>query len=244
MRKTLPEKKPIDGVAKVLMVGSGKGGVGKSTVAVNLAVALARRGHKTGLLDADIYGPSVPTMLGLEGAPQYQEGKIQPFEKFGIKALSIGNLSQGPIVWRGLLVMKALQQLVRDVNWGKLDYLVIDLPPGTGDVHLSLMQTVPISTAILVTTPQTVSWIDVKKAAQMFQLANIPVLGYVQNMVAVECPKCSHHFELFPNKSHQFTDYKCLLKVPFDPKISIDMDKGETRTDAFNDLASHVTNTV
>lgn len=223
------------------MVGSGKGGVGKSTVATSLAVALSKQGHSTGLLDADVYGPSIPTMLGLQGAPEYQDGKIQPFEKHGIKAMSIGSLAKGAIVWRGLLVMKALQQLVRDVNWGKLDFLVIDLPPGTGDVHLSLIQTVPVDAALLVTTSQSISWIDVTKAAQMFELASIPVLGFVQNMQSVECPKCSHHFELFPDKSSTFNEnYKCLLKLPFDPSIGRSSDEGKPMADAFTSLAKYV----
>lgn len=245
MRRTLPERKAVDGISKVIMVGSGKGGVGKSTVAANLAISLARNGATAGLLDADIYGPSVPMLLGLHGAPEYKDGRIQPFEKHGIKALSIGSLSKGgAIVWRGLLVMKALQQLVRDVNWGKLDYLVVDLPPGTGDVHLSLIQTIPIDAAVLVTTPQSISWIDVQKAAQMFELAKISVLGYVQNMSVVECPKCTHHFDLFPNKSADFTDYKCLLKLPFEPKIGKNSDEGLPVDSHFDGLAQYVIQNV
>jgi ATP-binding protein involved in chromosome partitioning len=183
----------LPGVKNVLAVASGKGGVGKSTVAVNLAVALARDGASVGLLDADITGPNVPLMLGLEGQPgKTEDNKIMPLVRHGVKAISIQFFVPAgqPIIWRGPLVGGAITQFLRDVDWGELDYLVIDLPPGTSDAQLTLAQAVPVSGAVLVTTPQEVSLLDVEKALAMFKRMSVPVLGLVENMTAFICPHC------------------------------------------------------
>jgi len=185
---------------RVIAVASGKGGVGKSTVAVNLAVALARDGAAVGLLDADITGPNIPLMLGLEGQPgKTDDNKISPLTRHGVKAISIQFfVPQGqPIIWRGPLVGGAITQFLRDVDWGELDYLVIDLPPGTSDAQLTLAQAVPISGSVLVTTPQEVSLLDVEKALAMFKRMSVPVIGVVENMTALACPHCGEMIELF-----------------------------------------------
>src|SRR6188508_2454222 len=190
----------LPGVKNIIAVASGKGGVGKSTVSANLAVALAMEGASVGLLDADITGPNIPLMLGVEGAPVASpEGKITPLERYGVKIISIQFfVPEGqPIVWRGPLVGGAIQQFLRDVDWGEHDYLVIDLPPGTSDAQLTLAQAVPISGAVLVTTPQEVSLADVGKALAMFQRMSVPVLGLVENMTAFVCPHCNEVTELF-----------------------------------------------
>ena len=190
----------LPGVKNIIAVASGKGGVGKSTVSVNLAVALAQSGASVGLLDADITGPNIPLMMGLEGQPKASaNNKITPLERYGVKAISIQFfVPEGqPIVWRGPLVGGAIQQFLRDVDWGELDYLVIDLPPGTSDAQLTLAQAVPISGAVLVTTPQEVSLADVGKALAMFQRMSVPVLGLVENMTAFVCPHCNEVTELF-----------------------------------------------
>src|SRR3989337_926841 len=190
----------VPGVKNIIAVASGKGGVGKTTVSANLAVALAMEGASVGLLDADITGPNVPLMLGVEGAPSASpSGKITPLERYGVKVISIQFfVPEGqPIVWRGPLVGGAIQQFLRDVEWGELDYLVIDLPPGTSDAQLTLAQAVPISGAVLVTTPQEVSLSDVTKALAMFQRMSVPVLGVVENMTAFACPHCGELTEIF-----------------------------------------------
>jgi ATP-binding protein involved in chromosome partitioning len=190
----------LPGVKNVIAVASGKGGVGKSTVAVNLAVALAKDGASVGLLDADITGPNVPLMLGLEGQPgKTIDNKIEPLSRHGVKAISIQFfVPQGqPIIWRGPLVGGAITQFLRDVDWGELDYLVIDLPPGTSDAQLTLAQAVPISGSVLVTTPQEVSLLDVEKALAMFKRMSVPVIGLVENMTALACPHCGEMIELF-----------------------------------------------
>jgi ATP-binding protein involved in chromosome partitioning len=190
----------VPGVKNIVAVASGKGGVGKSTVSVNLAVALAQAGASVGLLDADITGPNIPLMMGLEGQPKASaNNKITPLERYGVKTISIQFfVPEGqPIVWRGPLVGGAIQQFLRDVDWGELDYLVIDLPPGTSDAQLTLAQAVPISGAVLVTTPQEVSLADVGKALAMFQRMSVPVLGLVENMTAFVCPHCGEQTEIF-----------------------------------------------
>ena len=190
----------LPGVKNVIAVASGKGGVGKSTVAVNLAVALAQDGASVGLLDADITGPNVPLMLGLDGQPgKSAQEKILPLERHGVKAISIQFFVPAgqPIIWRGPLVGGAIQQFLRDVEWGELDYLVIDLPPGTSDAQLTLAQAVPISGAVLVTTPQEVALLDVEKALAMFKRMSVPVIGIVENMTALICPHCAEPIELF-----------------------------------------------
>ncbi len=190
----------IPGVKNIIAVASGKGGVGKSTVSVNLAAALARDGASVGLLDADITGPNIPMMLGVEGQPRATaDNRIEPLERHGVKVISIAFfVPEGqPIVWRGPLVGGAIQQFLRDVDWGDLDYLVIDLPPGTSDAQLTLAQSVPISGAVLVTTPQEVSVSDVTKALGMFERMSVPVIGVVENMSAFICPHCGEATEIF-----------------------------------------------
>jgi ATP-binding protein involved in chromosome partitioning len=190
----------LPNVRNVVAVASGKGGVGKSTVSVNLAVALARDGARVGLLDADITGPNIPLMLGLEGQPgKSLDNKIVPLSRHGVKAISIQFFVPAgqPIIWRGPLVGGAITQFLRDVDWGELDYLIVDLPPGTSDAQLTLAQAVPISGAVLVTTPQEVSLLDVEKALAMFKRLSVPVLGLVENMTALACPHCGEMIELF-----------------------------------------------
>jgi ATP-binding protein involved in chromosome partitioning len=199
-RETMTERKPVPGVRNVLVVASGKGGVGKSTISANLAVALARTGARVGLLDADIYGPSVPTLLGLKGRKlSGEDGQILPAEAHGLKVVSIGFLLEedSPVVWRGPMLMKALSQFLHGTKWGELDYLVIDLPPGTGDVQISLVQMTPVAGAVVVTTPQDLALIDVKKAVRMFEKVGVPILGVVENMSWFVCPHCAGRSEIF-----------------------------------------------
>ena len=202
VRRTTPvqPQQLLPGVKNIVAVASGKGGVGKSTVAANLAVALAQDGASVGLIDADITGPNIPLMLGVEGQPVASpDNKIVPLERYGVKVISIQFfVPEGqPIVWRGPLVGGAIQQFLRDVEWGDLDYLVVDLPPGTSDAQLTLAQAVPISGAVLVTTPQDVSLLDVTKALAMFRRLSVPVMGIVENMTAFVCPHCGEATEIF-----------------------------------------------
>lgn len=191
----------IPGVAHTIAVASGKGGVGKSTVAVNLATELARRGHATGLLDADVYGPSIPKMLGLEGQQPRVEGEetILPIEAHGVRTMSIGYMldDDSPVIWRGPMVTGLLRQFLHQVRWGELDYLVLDLPPGTGDAQLTLVQTLALSAGLIVTTPQDVALLDVRRGIQMFQRVQVPIFGVVENMSVFECPSCGHVEEIF-----------------------------------------------
>ena len=184
----------------VIAVGSGKGGVGKSTTAVNLALALHADGAKVGILDADVYGPSIPTMLGLSGKPDSPDNKsIEPMRAFGIEAMSIGFLvdAETPMIWRGPMATSALTQLFTDTLWGDLDYLLIDLPPGTGDIQLTLAQKIPVAGALIVTTPQDIATLDAKKALKMFQKVEVPVLGIIENMALHVCSNCGHEEHLF-----------------------------------------------
>lgn len=193
-------RKAIPGVRNVIAVASGKGGVGKSTMSVNIAVALAKDGARVGLLDADIYGPSVPTLLNLKGHRLHgDEGLIVPAATQGIKALSIGFLleEETPVIWRGPMLMKALEQFLHGTKWGELDYLVVDLPPGTGDVQISLVQQVPVAGAIVVTTPQDLALIDVLRAVRMFEKVGVPILGVIENMSWFSCPHCGGRSEIF-----------------------------------------------
>lgn len=195
-----PERQGPAGVKAVIAVASGKGGVGKSTVAVNLAVALQRLGKKVGLLDADIYGPSIPRMLGLTGKPTSKDGKrLQPMEAWGLKAISIGSLidEDQPMIWRGPMVMTALTQLIYDVEWAPLDVLVVDMPPGTGDAQLTLAQRVPLAGSIIVSTPQDIALIDARKGLAMFKKTHVPVFGIVENMSTFVCPSCGHESHIF-----------------------------------------------
>ena len=192
---------PLPGIRNVIAVASGKGGVGKSTTAVNLALGLALDGAKVGLLDADIYGPSQPRMMGLQGErPASRDGKrLEPLEAHGVKVMSIGFLieEEQPMVWRGPMVTQALTQLLGDTSWGELDYLVVDMPPGTGDIQLTLAQRVPVSGAVIVTTPQDIALLDARKGLRMFQKVSIPVLGVVENMSTHVCSKCGHEESIF-----------------------------------------------
>jgi ATP-binding protein involved in chromosome partitioning len=192
---------PLPGIRNVVAVASGKGGVGKSTTAANLALALALEGARVGLLDADIYGPSQPRMMGLQGVrPSSHDGRrIEPLEAYGVKVMSIGLLieEEQPMVWRGPMVTQALTQLLGDTNWGELDYLIVDMPPGTGDIQLTLAQRVPVSGAVIVTTPQDIALLDARKGLRMFQKVSIPVLGVVENMSTHVCSKCGHEEPIF-----------------------------------------------
>jgi ATP-binding protein involved in chromosome partitioning len=192
---------PLPGIANVIAVASGKGGVGKSTTAANLAIALARDGARVGLLDADIYGPSQPRMMGLPGArPTSVDGRtMEPLSAHGVKVMSIGFLieEEQPMVWRGPMVTQALTQLLNETNWGELDYLVVDMPPGTGDIQLTLSQRVPVSGAVVVTTPQDIALLDARKGLRMFQKVAIPVLGVIENMGTHVCSKCGHEEPVF-----------------------------------------------
>ena len=187
-------------VGAIIAVASGKGGVGKSTTAVNLALALAALGHRTGLLDADIYGPSMRRMLGIEGQPTSSDGaRLDPMEKYGIKAMSMAFLveEETPIVWRGPMVQSALEQMMRDVAWGPLDVMVVDMPPGTGDTQLTMAQRVPLAGAVIVSTPQDIALIDARKGLNMFRKVDVPVLGLIENMSYFCCPNCGHRTEIF-----------------------------------------------
>ena len=212
----------IPGVKHVIAVSSGKGGVGKSTVSVNLAVALSLAGAKVGLLDADIYGPNIPMMMGVEKVPEQKDGKIAPAESHGVKLISMGFFvpEETAVVWRGPMVHTAIQQLFRDVLWGELDYLLIDLPPGTGDAQLTLSQLVPLSGAVTVTTPQEVALHDVRKGMMMFQKVNVPLLGIIENMSYFVCGHCGHRTEIFSHGGGERAAEK--LGVPFLGSIPID----------------------
>ena len=192
-------RSPIPGVKNIIAVGAGKGGVGKTTVAVNLAVALAKYGGRVGMIDGDVYGPNVPIMLGIEAQLESAGKQIIPAEKYGLKVVSMGFLtsSDAPIIWRGPMLHGVVRQFFQDVRWGDLDYLVIDMPPGTGDVALSLSQTVPVSGAIVVTTPQTVSLSDSRRAVGMYKKLDIPTLGVIENMSHYVCPSCHHESDIF-----------------------------------------------
>ncbi|XP_077179162.1 iron-sulfur cluster transfer protein NUBPL isoform X1 [Paroedura picta] len=202
MSRGLPKQKPIEGVKQVLVIASGKGGVGKSTTAVNVALALAANDPTkvVGLLDADVYGPSIPKMMNLKGSPEVSSRNLmRPLVNYGIACMSMGFLVEEtvPIVWRGLMVMSAIEKLLRQVEWQQLDYLVIDMPPGTGDVQLSISQNIPIAGAVIVSTPQDIALLDARKGAEMFRKVNVLVLGLVQNMSVFQCPNCNHETHIF-----------------------------------------------
>lgn len=227
--------KPMGGVSNLIAVASGKGGVGKSTVTVNLALAFAREGARVGILDADIYGPSQPRMLGLMGQrPVSRDGKsLEPLEAHGIKAMSIGFLvdERQPMAWRGPMVTSALNQLLNDTNWGQLDYLLVDMPPGTGDIQLTLSQRVPVSGAIIVTTPQAISLADARKGLEMFQKVNVPILGIVENMSRHICSSCGHEEPIFGHGGAELLaveyDLPMLGGLPLDSRIRETTDRGE-----------------
>lgn len=222
----------IPGVKYALAVSSGKGGVGKSTVAVNLAVALRQSGAAVGLLDADIYGPNIPMMMGVTKPPEQRDGKIIPAENHGVKLISMGFFvpEETAVVWRGPMVHTAIQQFFRDVLWGDLDYLLIDLPPGTGDAQLTLTQLVPLRGAITVTTPQNVALYDVRKGIMMFQKVNVPLLGLIENMSHFVCGHCGEKTEIFSygggERAAQAMGIPFLGRIPIDPAIRTGGDSG------------------
>jgi len=229
-----PPKAPIDGVKYLIAVASGKGGVGKTTVAVNLAIALKNMGATVGLLDADVYGPNVPLMLGSSEQPKMlDERTIIPVQAYGVKMISMGLLNPGdkPLVWRGPMLHSVMQQFLRSVRWGQLDYLVVDLPPGTGDVQLSLIQTVALTGALVVTTPSVVALADVRKAVEMFRQVNVEILGIVENMSYFACPHCKERIDVFGSgegkKLAKAFDVPFLGEIEIDPKIRIGGDTGK-----------------
>lgn len=216
---------PLPGVSNIIAIGSGKGGVGKTTVAVNLAVALAKMGYKTGLLDADIYGPNVPLMMNTSQQPRVlTENRIEPLQNFGVKVISVGLLNPGdkPLVWRGPMLHSIIRQFLQQVEWGELDYLVVDLPPGTGDVVISLFQTVPLTGAVVVSTPSDVSLQDGRKAIEMFRTARVDLLGLVENMSHFVCPHCHQEIDIFSKGGVERTARE--FAVPFLGSIELDPD--------------------
>jgi len=217
----------------VIAVASGKGGVGKSTVSANLAIALKKLGYEVGLMDSDIYGPSQQMMMGIHTKPFVnEEEKILPIERFGVRVMSIGFLMDvdTPVIWRGPMIFKAVEQFLGDVAWGKQDFLLVDLPPGTGDAQLTLTQKVALSGAVIVTTPQDVALIDARKGLAMFQKVNVPVLGIIENMSYYECPKCGNRDEIFKHgggkKTAELLGVPFLGEVPIDPRVALQGDAG------------------
>jgi ATP-binding protein involved in chromosome partitioning len=214
---------PLPGVDAIIAVGSGKGGVGKTTLSVNLAVALARLGHKVGLLDADVYGPNVPLMLGVNEQPRMVgENRIEPLQAFGLKTISVGFLNPGdkPIIWRGPMLHQIVRQFLGLVEWGQLDYMIVDLPPGTGDIALSLVQTVPLTGAVVVSTPSDVSLQDARKAVEMFRQMKVDIAGVVENMSYFVCPHCQHEVDIFSRGGAEKMAEK--FGVPFLGSIALD----------------------
>jgi ATP-binding protein involved in chromosome partitioning len=230
----MPQRQPIPGVKYLVAVASGKGGVGKTTVAVNLALALAKMGNKVGLLDADVYGPNVPIMLGSTAEPMAtQQQRIIPVVAQGLKMISMGLLNPGdkPVIWRGPMLHSVITQFLRSVEWGELDFLVIDLPPGTGDVQLTLIQTVEVTGAVVVTTPSTVALADVRKAIEMFRQVNVEVLGVVENMSTFACPHCGKPVDIFGHGDGAKTAVEygvpVLGEIEIDPRIRVGGDTGK-----------------
>ena len=232
--QTLEKRPPIAGVKNLVAVASGKGGVGKTTVAVNLAIALKKLGFTVGLLDADVYGPNVPVMLGTNEQPRAVDEKtIIPVEAYGVKMISMGLLNPGdkPLVWRGPMLHSVMQQFLRSVQWGALDYLIVDLPPGTGDVQLSLIQSVSVTGAVVVTTPSIVALADVRKAVEMFRQVNVEILGVVENMSYFNCPHCNGRIDVFGHGEGQHMaknfGVPFLGEIEIDPQIRIGGDTGK-----------------
>jgi ATP-binding protein involved in chromosome partitioning len=225
---------PLPGVDAIIAVGSGKGGVGKTTLSVNLAVAFAKLGHKVGLLDADVYGPNVPLMLGMSGQPKMVgENRIEPLEAFGVKVISVGFLNPGdkPIIWRGPMLHQIVKQFLGMVEWGHLDYMIVDLPPGTGDIALSLVQNVPLTGAVVVSTPSDVSLQDARKAIEMFKQMKVDLVGVVENMSYFVCPHCSHEIDIFSrggaeNMAKKFGVF-FLGNIALDPEVRKSGDGGK-----------------
>src|ERR1700757_575959 len=230
----MPERQAIPGVKNLVAIASGKGGVGKTTVAVNLALALVKLGHKVGLLDADVYGPNVPIMLGTTQEPlATMDKRIVPVEVAGLKMISMGLLNPGdkPMIWRGPMLHSVITQFLRSVQWGELDHLIVDLPPGTGDVQLSLIQNVPLTGAVLVTTPSTVALADVRKAIEMFRQVNVEVLGVVENMSYFACPHCQNRVDVFGHgegrRIAEEYGVPLLGEIEIDPGIRVGGDTGK-----------------
>ena len=229
-----PSPQPLPGVGAIMAVGSGKGGVGKTTLAVNLAIVLSKLGYKVGLLDADVYGPNVPLMLGISAQPKVLgDNRIEPLEAHGLKVISVGFLNPGdkPLIWRGPMLHSIIKQFLGSVVWGELDYLVVDLPPGTGDVALSLIQTVPLTGAIVVSTPSDVSLQDARKAIEMFRQMRVDVIGMVENMSYFVCPHCNHQTDIFSRGGAEKTaatfGVAYLGEVQLDPDIRKASDSGQ-----------------
>ncbi|KAI9776860.1 MAG: hypothetical protein M1839_009308 [Geoglossum umbratile] len=256
MQRGLPQRRRIKGVEKVVAVSSAKGGVGKSTLSVNLALAFAQAGCRSGVLDTDIFGPSIPKLLNLSGEPGLTESsQLVPLQNYGVKSMSMGYLvgQDAPVVWRGLMVMKALQQLLHEVDWGGLDVLVLDLPPGTGDTQLTITQQVVLDGAVIVSTPQDIALADAVKGINMFRKVNVPILGMVQNMSVFTCPNCNHSTHIFgsegvPRECNKHgIDF--LGDVPLHASICGDADRGRptivaeprsSRAKAFRDIAEQL----
>jgi ATP-binding protein involved in chromosome partitioning len=230
-----PQPKPdyLPNVKYKIAVASGKGGVGKSTVSVNLAVSLAQLGFKVGLLDADIYGPSIPLMLGVKSKPEYDGKKLTPIQKYGVNLMSLGFMMDGDeaVIWRGPLVTKAIQQLMQDVNWGELDFMIFDMPPGTGDAQLTLSQSITLDGAVIVSTPQDVALIDAVKGVNMFKKVNVPILGVVENMSYFACPHCGERTDIFASggaeRECKRINVDLLGEIPLDVQIRIGGDSGK-----------------
>ncbi len=229
-----PAKAPAPGIRSIIAVASGKGGVGKSTTAANLALALTAEGARVGLLDADVYGPSMPRMMGVRGKPSTPDGKtLEPMRNYGVAIMSMGFLvdEETPMIWRGPMVMSAIQQMLRDVNWGELDILVVDMPPGTGDAQLTLAQQVPLAGAVIVSTPQDIALLDARKGLNMFRKVDVPVLGIVENMSYFSCPNCGHRTDIFAHggarREAERLGVEFLGEIPLDIVIRETSDGGQ-----------------
>ncbi|XP_055697984.1 iron-sulfur protein NUBPL [Phlebotomus papatasi] len=231
MARSLPKKKPLPGVKDIILVASGKGGVGKSTTSVNLAVSLAQNGQRVGLLDADLFGPSIPLMMNLQETPLVDDdNRIIPPVNYNVKCLSLGLLTEmKPAIWRGPLVMSATERLLKGTVWEPLDVLVVDTPPGTGDIHLSLMQNVPISGVLLVSTPQLAALRVTQRGAEMFRILNVPILGIVENMSSVKCKNCGEEISIFGQETDKVAEemgVEILERIQIDPNVMTGSDTG------------------
>ena len=258
-RTPMPKPDYLPNVKYKIAVASGKGGVGKSTVSVNLAVALTKLGYKVGLLDADIYGPSIPLMLGIKSQPGYDGKKLIPIEQYGVNLMSLGFLMEGDeaVIWRGALVTKAIQQLMKDVNWGELDFMIFDMPPGTGDAQLTLSQAITLDGAVIVSTPQDVALIDAVKGVNMFKKVNVPILGIIENMSYFACPHCNERTDIFASggveRECKKIGVNLLGEIPLDVQIRIGGDTGKPivadqpdnpQSKIFFEIAERISNSI